>query len=220
MSLDFYQIIYDDAQRNELYPFAKVHLNTDLTIYFENSVIASLVPASNADYISVCSWRLREKRGSGMSEVILNRQELTEEKILCTEFDIAVLTPRSKSHHIMNMGSNWHGKAWDDAIGVLRQFIKIPEEIIGDAIYENHFIARREIYHEYVRDVLVPCMAFMDGHEVFLAPSGYINKVKDRKKIESTLSKLQMNDWPIAPFILERLFRIWIEGKRFNIVNL
>lgn len=219
-SLDFYQIYYKDEQLTELYDFAIPYRNHTLTKYFENDVIKDLVPKSTADYISVCSWRLKQKRGQGSSELILKNRALTLEVIVTKDFDIAILTPRSPGHHIMNMASNWHGKAWDDAINELRKFINVPDELIGNAIYENHFIARREIYQDYVQSCLLPCMAFMEGNRVFLEGSGYRNKKRDKEEIKMVTEKLGMDDWPIAPFVLERLFRIWIEGKRYNIINL
>lgn len=218
--LDFYQIYYKDEQLTQLYDFATPYKNETLTNYFENSVIADLVPKSKAELIAVCSWRLKQKRGQGSSELILKNRELTYESIVSKEFDIAILTPRSQGHHIMNMASNWHGKSWDDAIQELRKFIKVPEEIIGNAIYENHFIAKREIYQEYVQSCLRPCMAFMEGNRIFFEGSGYRSKKRDKEEVKMVTEKLGMQDWPIAPFVLERLFRIWIEGKRLNIVNL
>lgn len=218
--LDFYQIYYKDEQLTELYDFAIPYKNEVLTNYFENSIIADLVPKSTADLIAVCSWRLKQKRGQGSSEIILANKKLTLDRIMSTEFDIAILTPSNNGHHIMNMASNWHGKAWDAGIKELRKFIKVPEEIIGNAVYQNHFIASREIYHEYVNNCLIPCMKFMDGNDIFLLPSNYQKKKPNKEEVKRVTSILGMNDWPIAPFILERLFRIWIEGKRLNIINL
>jgi hypothetical protein len=53
MSLDFYQILYKEEQRSELYDFAKPYFSVGLTPYFENAIISGNVPTSNAYYISV-----------------------------------------------------------------------------------------------------------------------------------------------------------------------
>jgi hypothetical protein len=92
--------------------------------------------------------------------------------------------------------------------------------MIGNAIYENHFIAKREIYQDYVQSCLLPCMAFMEGNRIFFEASGYRNKKRDKEEVKMVTEKLGMEDWPIATFVLERLFRIWIDGKRYNIINL
>lgn len=221
-SLDFYQIIYEESQREKCYPFAKVYFNETLTDYFENSVIADLVPNSQADLIAVCSWRLAQKRGDCYR---LPDKTLTKEKILNADFDVAVLTPRSPHHKPLLMASEWHGKAWDDAFAELKGFLKtiginVPEELTH-AIYENHFIAKRRIYQDYVEGCLIPSIKFIDNiGGVFKRDAGYLTKKRDPKEIKAYQEKSGRQDWPIAPFLLERLFSIYCEGKGFKIVNL
>lgn len=223
-SLKFIQIYYKEEQLPLIYDFADPYKNTSLTPYFENKVIAELVPTINEDYISICSWRLRQKRGDSSTPIVLkNNLSLTKEKILGQEYDIACLTPRSPSHKMLYMASHWHGHTWDTAIKKLYEFIKVPEEITK-AIYENHFIARREVYHSYVRDCLIPCINFMERFpEIFLASADYLKRKKspaEKEHARLELAKLGLNDYPIAPFMLERLFSIWIEGNGFKIVNI
>ena len=225
-TLDFYQIIFDESQRQKCYPFAKVYFNETLTNYFENDVIQRLVPNSQADLIGVCSWRLAQKRGDSTTPMVLKGDlSLSEEKILSHDFDIAVLTPRSNRHQPLSMASQWHGKAWDDAFLVFKEdFLKpLGINIKGElqkAVYENHFIAKRGIYHEYVSECLRPAIAFMDERGVFLADSGYVRKKRDPKEIKAYQEKSGRLDWPIGVFVLERLFSIWINGKNYHIIDL
>lgn len=229
-SLSFVQIYFRDEQLPALYPFATPYKNEDkdLTIYFENSVIEKLVPTIDADLIGICSWRLKEKRNEASTPGILNRvygdNVLTEERILNTVYDVAVLTPRNIQHRPLAMASNWHGKAWDDAFVVLKRYlyneqrIKVPDELTN-TIYENHFIARGDIYRDYVRTCLIPAIDFVASDPVFMAPSGYVQRI-GAIKAKEYLDKTGRTDYPIAPFILERLFSIWIEKKGFNVVPL
>lgn len=227
--LKFYQIYYRDEQLKECYDFATAYRNGPPTDFFENSIIEDLVPKTDADYISVCSWRLRRKRLDGWTPVILKfanmGDDLSEEKILKQDFDIAVLTPRSGSHKMLGMSEIWHGQAWRGAFNELKKFMLLPEEV-KTPIYENHFIARKEIYHAYVNNCLSHCMEFMSGRDVFFQDSGYSEK-KSRDKqgggpqaVERYRQETGRKDWPIAPFILERLFSIWINDKDFKIINI
>lgn len=221
-TLDFFQIIYDEAQRESCYPFAKIYYNEKLTDYFENSVIADLIPNSQAELISVCSWRLAQKRGDCYR--LGADKSLTIDRILNADFDVAILTPRSPQHKPLFMASEWHGKAWDNAFNELKPFLKsigitVPKELTT-AIYENHFIAKREIYRHYVASCLLPAIKFIDGRENFQSDSGYVGKKRDQKEINDYQEKSGRKDWPIAPFILERLFSIYCEGKGFKITNL
>lgn len=224
MTLDFFQILYAEEQRPELYPFAKPVFSCGLTPYFENTWIAGLVPASAADFISVCSWRLRRKRGDATHYLGgLTKDALSEEKIFGTDYDIAILTPHSPSHKPLVMAANWHGKAWTDAFSAFKPFLRergpVPDEL-KYAIYENHFIAKGEIYRHYVSTYLIPAIGFMEGKGVFEADSGYLSKKKDPQEIQRVQRLLGRKDWPIAPFILERLFSLFIHDKGFKVISL
>jgi hypothetical protein len=229
-ALEFYQIFYKDEQKEQLYPFAIPFRNERLTPYFENSVIIELVPKTQGDLVSVCSWKLKEKRASSSTEIILKRAgtfELTHESIITNSgFDIAILTPHNSSHQPLGMAIKWHGKAWVDAFLALKIYLhghhicKVPDELTH-TIYENHFIAKREIYCDYVSQCLIPVIEFIRKEEVFSRDSGYITKKKNDPQAIADYQKVSgRTDWPIAPFILERLFSIWIEYRKFKIVNL
>lgn len=215
MTLNFTQIYFEDHQKEKIYPFAQAYKNTELTDYFENSIIADLVPLIYEDLICIASWRLHEKR---QSRLRLLDKELTEQKILSHEFDVAILTPYSETHRPLEMGAKWHGKPFIEGIAELRKLFPFRGEEIRHAIYENHFIARREIYHEYVNNCLIPVMQFMKGNPVFTQDGGYAKRKKP-EEVAAVISKLG-HPWTIAPFILERLFSIWIDRRNFKVINL
>lgn len=224
MKLDFYQIYYDESQRAELYDFATPIFNEGLTPYFENSIIAATVPNSTADFISVCSWRLRKKRGDGVHWLGgIGKDVLTKEKILQMDADVAILTPHSPSHQPLVMAANWHGKAWVDAYNAfkpfLRQFGKVPDEL-KYSIYENHFIAKGEIYRSYVAEYLLPAIEFIAEKEVFFTDSGYVQKKRDQVEITRVQRLLGRKDWPLAPFLLERLFSFYINDRGYKVISL
>ena len=208
----FYQIYYKEEQLSELYNFSIPYYNPNLTDYFENSVIRDIVPKTDAERICVASWRLSQKRGNG----IRVKKQLTTEALI-DDYDIAILTPRSPNHKALSMASIWHGKAWDEAIKDLRKNIRVPSEV-KYAIYENHFIAKGDIYKEYVSNCLSPVMDYMVSNPVYFADSGYIKK-KSQEEVKAYQEKTGRRDWPIAPFVLERLFSIWINDKNFKVVN-
>lgn len=223
MKLDFIQIIYDEEHKKECYPFATIYKNETLTPYFENSVICELIGDGkiNSELISICSYRLARKRGD-MFRLI--DKTLTYEKLTSIDYDVAVLTPRSPTHKALFMASQWHNPAWDQAFPVFKRFlrnelnIKVPNEL-SNAIYENHFIAKRDIYHNYVNNCLKPSIDFMDRNEIFSIDAGY-TKRKTAIEVKRYMELTGRNDWPIAPFILERLFSIYCEGKGFKIIPL
>lgn len=230
--IEMYQIYYKDEQKENLYPFAIPYKNETFSPYFENECIRKIVPTTKEDtkYVSVCSWRLRQKRGDSSTEMILKRAgifELTKERLEQTEYDIAILTPRSPSHRPLVMASNWHGKAWDNAFMALKIFLhghnicKVPDELTN-TIYENHFSCKREIYCDYVSQCLEPVLSYIEKEKgVFEADANYIQKLRnDPQKIKEYQQASGRTDYSISPFLLERLFSIWIEGKNLKIINL
>lgn len=224
MKLDFFQILYHESQREQLYPFAKPYFSVGLTPYFENAIIAGLVPTSNADFIGVASWRLRQKRGGSVHYLGgLGADILTEEKILNTDFDVAILTPHSPSHRPLAMATNWHGEAWVNAFSAFKPFLrgfgKVPDELTY-AIYENHFITKQDIYHDYVNRYLLPAIDYIGDNPVYFADSKYLSKKRDESEINRVKRLLKTNDWPILPFLLERLFSFYINDKGLKVINL
>lgn len=230
-SLTFIQIIYKEEQRSSCYDFAHVHFNTRLTDSFENDVICNLIPGLKSDYLGIASWRLKQKRSEASTPQVLNhRLELTREKIIESDFDVAILTPRRPSFKMLDSASNWHGTVWQDTFSLFKtgflnpRSISVPDieagEDVKHAIHENHFIARNEIYQEYVKDVLAPAIEFCNLHHEFKQDSGYVNKKRDLEEVREYQKKSGRIDWPIQPFILERLFSIWINDKNFNVINL
>jgi hypothetical protein len=225
MTIDFIQILYDESQRTELYDFSRPYFSVGLTPYFENAIIAGIVPTLQADYISVCSWRLRKKR-AGQAHYLggFNKDEFTIEKIQqAIPFDVAVLTPHSPTHQPLAMAVNWHGKAWVDAFNAFKPFLAkfgpVPDEL-KYGIYENHFIAIREIYQEYVNTWLIPAIEYIGENPVFYVDSGYTQKKRDNEEIKRVHRLLKTNDWPILPFLLERLFSFYINNKNLNVIKL
>jgi len=210
--LEFYQIYYKDDQLPELYDFAIPYFNKDLTLYFENTPICDIVPKSTAERICVASWRLAQKRGNLIrAKKQINREDLID------DYDVAILTPRSPTHRPLYMAYRWHGIPFLKAINELKKFIKVPDEL-KYGIYENHFIARGDIYKDYVTNCLIPAIDFMSSRPVFFTDSGYAKR-KPQEEVTAYKKLTGRNDWPMSPFVLERLFSIWIHYKNLKVVN-
>lgn len=228
MSLIFFQIYFKPEQKESLYDFAIPYFNPGLNEFFENQIIADLVPRCDAELISVCSWRLRQKRGEAFSPVLLENRELTRDRILTSDFDVAILTPRRLNSQPLHKAHNWHGKSWDDAYEEIKPFLRSigvripgPDEDLTISVYENHIIARKEIYHTYVNNILKPCMDFCRGKEVFYVDADYVSKKRrNMHEVIEYRQKSGREDWPIMPFVLERLFSLWIADKNFKVVNI
>ncbi len=211
-SLSFIQIGYKLDHVDEMYDFAIPWINDSLDDFFENTVIDLVVPPRETDLIGVCSWRLKAKR----QDSIRTKGPLTEETLRTLDYDVAILTPRSNNHRPLEAAKTWHYPHWTPAIERLRDLIKIPQEVTH-TIYENHFVADRELYQDYVLRYLRPAIAFMkENPGVFRQPSGYA-KYKTEAERLIIKEKLGLDDWPIGVFVLERLFSIYLQNEKKHV---
>lgn len=217
MAAELIQIVYDDSQRKECYPFAKVHFNETLTIFFENSVISELVSTTKADKIGVCSWKLKEK----LRWYIGQRREITEE-VINSDYYVLSFTRNTKYHQMLAAADQNH-TGFRQTMQKLCDFIGInlPNEV-RIPIYQNHFMARTEIYQDYVEKYLNPAIMFMTHNEemnvMSMADSNYSTLAGISREQRGMLkSKIGIDYYPMAPFILERLFSIYVHNKNIHV---
>lgn len=215
-AVELIQIIYREEQRKECYPFARVYFNNNLTQFFENDLIKKLVLEAQADKISVCSWKLRQK----MKWNVCRPRELTEE-VLKTDYDVLSFTCNTKYHQMLAAAEKWHPgfnaimKRLLAAIGE-----KMPSEI-KYPVYQNHFSASVQIYKDYVRNWLSPMMEVMDKDDECWKDSNYSKLAQqDALKPEQLKELIGVPYYPLHPFLLERLFSIYCQTKKIHITYL
>lgn len=220
MACELIQIYYKDEQVPHCYPFAKLYKNEVLTIFFENSVIEKAVIETTADKIAVCSWRLKEK----MRWYIGKPRELTQE-VLESDYDVLAMTKNTKVHQMLNAADKYH-KGFRLVMEVIlrKLWIPCPSEV-KTPIYQNHFSARTAIYQDYVNRYLSPVMSLMKNDMVVNAmvtqDSGYatLDRTK-RDDVDRLRELIGFSFYPLAPFILERLFSIYVHNEKIKVTHL
>lgn len=212
---DFFQIFYKEEQRSKLYPFAIPYFNEGLTIFFECSVIAKLVTESKAEKICVASYKLAEKMGRRVGL----RVPLTLEA-LNSDYEVLSLTRNSHKHQMLAMANAWHPQ-FIKTITTLWQ--KLGYKIPGEAknpIYNNFFSANREIYLDYVVNFLIPAMELTERDDemrnLMTQESNYgqLNRQADMKSVKA---KLNLDFYPLSPFILERCAPLWFDMHKIKV---
>lgn len=217
MASSLIQIVYNEEQKAACYPFSTIYFNDALTIFFENAIISSLVTATQAEKIGVCSWKLREKFRMN----VCRPRELTEE-IINSDYDVLSFTCNTKYHKMLTAANHWH-KGFRAAIEKVCESIgqRCPGEV-KNPIYQNAFTARTEIYQDYVKNWLNPAMEAMindpELKEMVTVDSGYTNLAKkDAADQERLMRLIGMPFYPLCPFVLERLFSIYIQTRKINV---
>lgn len=211
MSATLFQIFYKPEQRLHLYPFAVPYFNESLTIFFENDPIRKIVSEFQGEKLAVCSWKLNKK--------VRLIHPVTEEA-LNKDYQVLSLTRNSSRHQMLAMANAWH-PGFIKTIDLLwkKVGLKRPPEA-KNPIYQNHFSAKTEIYKDYVDNFLAPAMeqTILDDelHAAMTQPSGYakLSRQADKKSVEVSLN---MTDYPLAPFILERCPSLYFQMKGYRI---
>lgn len=214
---DFYQIYYDDVQESACYPFARLYFNEKVTIFFENSVIVPLVMYSKAEKVSVCSWKLRQK----LKYYIGRRRELTQE-VLESDYDVLSMTKNSKHHQMLAFADKSHPGFKSTFNRILSEIgINVPKEV-SSPIYQNHFSAKTEIYQDYVKTYLKPAMDVMfndpEINKMIMVDSNYTNLDRtSANRVDALKEQIGVGYYPLAPFLLERLFSVYVHNRKINV---
>jgi len=217
MAASLTQIIYKEEQRAECYPFANVYFNDKLTIFFENEVILKLVPWTTVDKIGVCSWKLKQKQRWNVGRP----REITKE-LLESDYEVLSFTKNTHWHQMMAASERWHPgfrlamHSMCDGLG-----IQVPTEV-KQPVYQNAFMARYDIYMEYLTNYLVPVI-----DRITYDPAVLMEVSKDSRYHELAKTDAAPREWlqkqigmpfyPLCPFLLERLFPIFCHNKKINV---
>lgn len=216
-TIAFHQIYFKEEQKEQMFPWATPYFNDRLTPFFENTIIAELVPHSEAEFTAVCSWNLRRK----MRVNLPPRRELTQE-VLQTDYDVLSFTKNTSAHDTLAFLEAKH----EGSIAILKRIFdkvgrKFPSRV-RFPIYQNAFCARTDIYQRYVSELLLPAIWMMSNDEemkdLLWTDAGYtistLGVPVDFDRIEKFLG---VRFYPKHPFICERLFSMWLEGENLNV---
>lgn len=183
----------------------------------ENAVIKEVVLSSNAENIAVCSWLLTSK----LRQYIGRPREITI-SLLEEPYEVLAFTQNTKHHRMLESACAWHPNFLEILDKILKKIgISRPGEI-KRPIYQNAFAARRDIYQDYVINYLSPAMSVMESD-----PEIYSDITKDAKYASLNRTdysflqpKIGFPYMPYAPFILERLFSIYVQNKKIKVTPL
>lgn len=214
--IEFYQIYFREEQKESLYPFSIPVKNESLTVFFENDCIVRLVTASKASKVAVCSHKLRQK----LRLYVGRPREITLE-LLESDYDVLSFTRNTSNHKMIAAAEIWH-KGFRDIMQKLVEGIgkNWPREV-KQPIYQNHFSASREIYQDYVKTYLIPSMDMIKYdtgmNTLAMQNSGYQDLNKTAMRPAQCMEKLGIPHYPLIPFLLERLFSVYVENNKIRV---
>lgn len=188
------QIYYDKESKANCYdhPNVEKYYNANSGEYFENTIMVSCLGLSKQyDYFGVWSHKHKHKvQGKGFSF------EKMEERLT----DVLAFQRFLRNGRIF---SGDQEKTYKELFNRLMEFLKIKYRFPNKPkfiVMQNHFIARSDIFRDYINTVLWPAMRFMD------IENGYDQKVEYRGP----------GVYTYKPFICEKLFSAYLEDKKFD----
>lgn len=219
-----YQIHYEDSQVGSLdyIPYR----NEACTLFFENSVIRSLVASGEhkgTDYFGVVSHKLRSKLSFTKRWPLRNIANQSGRAFTPEHFEMhlrrsapdAMSFQRHLEHDPVSYADRFHPHFSE-------YFRRIMAEIgfawkpthLTNVFYCNYFVARPEIYEAYVKEMLAPAMDVMEGMPELMANSGYPHPLPDHLK-----EAFGISHYPYHPFLCERMFSFFAHVKKLKCLH-
>lgn len=215
------QIYYDDASKSSCYPEFDHHYNEKCTPFFENKVIVDLVNEGSHrgyQYFGILSGHFKNK-------MIHTRdmKRLTPQYIFSKlgETDVVSFFRHHRNSNVVNKAEMFHPGFKRALKNIFNRigFEANLEERTRFTVYQNHFIARSEIYEDYVKNLLEPAIKEMENKDnkelqnIIWQDSKYHKKHTMSEKLKRELG---VPYYPYHTFICERLFSIYL-NKHKNI---
>ena len=208
----FVQLCYDESSAQAVDPLCQPFRNEHLSKYFENKVIADLLAAGchrEGDFFAVLSWRFSAKIPLSISDVCraMSRDEFSS--------DVYSFFGAVEPGRIWQLAEKKHPGIALAARVLFSELGLAPElfDLVGPAVYQNHFVARAEIYERYYRELLLPALRLMEQgasaelESLLSADSTYRNATLSKKTLRRIFGKPCIT---LHPFICERLFAAWL----------
>lgn len=220
---EIYQIYYDVEQKNSLMEGDFInYLNEIVSVNFENDLIKNLIPQTNenTEWVGLFSFKAKNKI-KGFS---YEKLDYYCEKYNKSDVDIISYDPQNwwwPRHRKPTSLRNSHisiKRAFDNLIFHLIKQKLIPNKhyCIGkqNFIYSNFFMARREVYLDYINKLLIPAIELCEKHPKIRKQC---NRPAGKYQVAPNFYKTTgLNYVSKNTFILERLINVYIEAFDIN----
>jgi hypothetical protein len=206
------QIYYDEKSKEACYPEFEHYHNEVCTPFFENDVIIKLINEGRhkgSEYFGVFSGHFKNK--------IIPRDRVITPKYIEENLDTDVVSffRKHKNKNVVDKAEIFHPgfkRALQNILKVIRFDVDLDENT-RFTVYQNHFVARSDIYEQYVKELLEPAVNEMRNESnkelqnIIWQDSNYHkrNTMSDKLKKE-----LGVPYYPYHTFICERLFSLFL----------
>jgi len=218
MNFKIYSIIYDVAQKSQYERYDNSHIKTPTqkSYLFEYNPIIDIIDNHHIeeDYLGIFSYKFATKfsfNGKAITkDVLRNRLESSP------GFDVYGLSNlSSKKFFGFDFIESSH-PGFFDIFFPLCDDLKLSKEEPEFMINSNFFVAKKEIYFDYVTSVIKPAIELLDGKYKELA----WRKCNYAAANPNIMQLTGLPCYTFHTFILERLMAQYCRTKELKIINL
>jgi len=210
MRIKVYQIYYRRFQRKFLLEGFIPYFNEIADIYLESGIICDLVgqgECSDCDWFGVFSWKVDRKiRGFNFERLQNGVRKRGKYDILAPKRKGKFGRPHKHSYTYRGVKTGFEiilQKLLEQSvIPYIPSFDK--EEL---CIYSNYFIARREVYIDFVTTLLRPAIDLIVTDEELYE---VLRELVDYPTPETFTEQTGFEKFPAIPFVLERLINVYV----------
>jgi hypothetical protein len=209
-----YQIYYDNASKEACFNEYDHIYNTVCTPFFENDIIVSLINNNahkESKYFGVFSGHFKNKIQGAKDGKRINPDYINNN----LDTDVVSFFRSHRNKNVVSKAEQFH-PGFTRALENIFERINFKIDLKKDTrfiVYQNHFVAKSDIYERYVKELLEPVMNEMKNESnkelqnIIWQDSGYHKKKTMPEKLKKEMG---VPYYPYHTFLCERLFSIFL----------
>lgn len=209
VKLHLYGITYNENQTTEFEKYDNSHIRTleQKSWRFEYNPILDIVSNkidNNDEYYGIFSWKFPLK--TGISKKII------EKCITSNEYDIIGLSPAYFNNKYLKFSYKQHPGLEEILQKVCNKLnLTLPKEV-NNVVYSNFFLAKGSVYKQYVNEIIIPALNYMENEiwEEANKDAQYKWGLTSEKLKEYT----EMEYYNFVTFVCERLLSTWLYNNK------
>lgn len=209
MKYKIYSIVYKAEQASEYTRYDNSHIKTvqQKSYLFEYNPIIDIIDNHliEENYLGIFSYKFAKKTGISKKKLMLYLNNFKG-------YDFYSFSKFSNVIKYMPDYLEDSHPGFFDIFTPICKDLNLPEELKTDYVYENFFIAKTQIYKNYVNDIIKPAINLLETKYKELA---WRNAVYMPNK--NLFQDTGMKHYTFHTFILERLINQYIHKHNFTI---
>jgi hypothetical protein len=228
-NIGIYQIYFDEKSRRNCYSEIEKYRNqgwnsynnsNKLTEFFENSPISDLIIRNkhvNYEYFGVFSHDIRKEINFKEDNMVFSPDSLRRIIEKNDNIDVFAFEKRRKNPNIIKQAEDYHPGFIKLIQSILEETKFLPDipKKLDRVVLFNHFIARSEIYDQYVNELLLPAMRVLKEIPEAYNDAKYV-KIPDQETKQRFVKAFGKPYYPYHPFVCERLPSLFLHKYRYS----